>query len=87
MRANGSALEAQPQACRHNTQPDTNTRASPSAASGLTGAVGEEGMAAANVVSPALQNSPAPLGGFQFIRLDDFFLSAVCLFISVLRET
>ena len=43
--------------------------------------------AAANVLLAALQNSPAPLGGFQFIRLDDFFLSAVCLFISVSRET
>ncbi len=43
--------------------------------------------AAANVLLAALQNSPAPLGGFQFIRLDDFFLSAACLFISVSRET
>ena len=43
--------------------------------------------AAANVLLAALQNSPAPLGGFEFIRLDVFFLSAVCLFIGVSRET
>ena len=61
-------------------QPDT--RASPSAY-GLTGAVGKRRVAEQQQQQQqptcfwlhcnALQNSPAPLGGFEFIRLDAFF--------------